>query len=280
VVWEGKDVSKKLHFWCINTDFNYKKAVNLNITKGRYFDNSFLSDSACYVINNIAADVMGYENPVGRSLTLEGKKGTIIGVFKDFHALDLSGPFTPTILSISAVNRRNILVSFSSESYSGVSDKISSVYKKYDPENNYQATLFSDLLKRSELTTISKVIGIAFIIALMLACLGLYGLASFTAVSRTKEIGIRKINGATTIQVMQMLGKNYTKWLIISIIFALPVSFMVGSIFLSRFNFRSSMPLWPFIAGPFIAYIIALSAVSLQSWGVASRNPADALRYE
>ena len=114
----------------------------------------------------------------------------------------------------------------------------------------------------------------------MLACLGLSGLASFTAVSRTKEIGIRKINGATTIHVMKMLGKNYTKWLIISIIIALPVSFMVGKIFLSRFNFHASMPLWPFITGPCIAYIIALLTVSLQSWRVASRNPVDALRYE
>jgi putative ABC transport system permease protein len=81
----GKDPSEKLHFWFINTDFNFNNAVNLNMTEGRYFDKSFLSDSTCYVINNIAAKVMKYENPVGRSHTPEGKKGTIIGIFKDFH---------------------------------------------------------------------------------------------------------------------------------------------------------------------------------------------------
>jgi ABC-type antimicrobial peptide transport system permease subunit len=280
VGWEGKDPSEKLHFWCINTDFNYNIAVNLNMTKGRYFDKSFPSDSDCYVINNIAADVMNYENPVGRSLTLEGRNGTIIGVFKDFHTIDLSGPFTPTIITLKKADRNKILISFSSGNYSSLSERISSVYKKYEPDSIFQATLFSDFVKTTELTTSSKVIGAAFLIALMLACLGLSGLASFTAASRTKEIGIRKINGATTILVMQLLGKNYSKWLTMSIIIALPVAYLVGNIFLSRFNFHAPMPIWTFIAGPLIAYIIALSAVSFQSWRVATRNPVEALRYE
>lgn len=280
VTWEGHDAAEKLHFWCINTDFSYSNTVNLNMTEGRYFDKSFPSDSSCYVINDIAADVMNYENPVGRSLTLEGKKGTIIGVFKEFHSLDLSGPFTPTIISIRKENRNNILISFSSGSYSSLSERIKSVYNRYEPELMFHPILFSDMMKTSELTTISRLIGVAFVIAFMLACLGLSGLASFTAASRTKEIGIRKINGATTIRVMKLLGKNYTKWLIISTIIALPVAYLLGNIFLSRFNFHAPMPVWPFIAGPLIAYVLALSTVSWQSWRVATRNPVDALRYE
>jgi ABC-type antimicrobial peptide transport system permease subunit len=280
VGWEGKDPSEKLHFWCINADFSYNNAVNLKMTDGRYFDKTFPSDSAGFVINDIAAEVMKYENPIGRSLTLDGRKGTIIGVFKDFHSLDLSGPFAPTIISLNKGNRNNILIRFSSDSYSSISERIGSVYKKYEPDNMFQAMLFSDLVKTSELTTSSKVIGAAFIIALLLACLGLSGLASFTAVSRTKEIGIRKINGATTLAVMKMLGKNYTKWLIISIIIALPVAYLIGNIFLTRFNFHASMPVWTFIAGPLIVYVIALSAVTLQSWRVATKNPVEALRYE
>jgi putative ABC transport system permease protein len=143
-----------------------------------------------------------------------------------------------------------------------------------------EARLFSDLVENSELNTTSRVIGAAFIIALMLACLGLSGLASFTAVSRTKEIGIRKINGATTLGMMKMLGKNYTKWLIISIIISLPFAYFLGNIFLSRFNFRAPLPLWTFFAGPLVAYIIALLTVSWQSWRVAARNPVESLRYE
>jgi len=280
VSWDGKDASESLHFWCINTDFNYKNAVNINMTEGRYFDKTFTADSNCYVINDIAAKVMKYDNPVGRSMTLAGSKGTIIGVFKDFHAIDLSGPFTPTIISVNRANRNNILISFSSAGYSSISERISSVCKKYDPDTMVEARLFSDLVQTSVLTTTSRVIGAAFIIALMLACLGLSGLASFTAVSRTKEIGIRKINGATTLVVMKMLGKNYTKWLIISIIISLPFAYFLGNIFLSRFNFHAPLPIWTFFAGPLIAYIIALLTVSWQSWRVAARNPVVSLRYE
>jgi putative ABC transport system permease protein len=280
VSWDGSEVSEKPQFCCISADFNYNSAVNLNITEGRYFDNSHPSDSASYVINDIAAKVMKYEDPLGRSLTLDGRKGTIIGVFKGFHPAGLSGSLTPAIISIGAGNRNNILVRFTSDNYSSLSEKISNVYKKYEPDNMYKATLFSDIVKRSELTTVSSLIGVGFIIALLLASLGLSGLASFTATSRTKEIGIRKINGSTTYLVMQLLGKNYTKWLIISIIIAVPVAYLVGNIFLSRFSFHAPMPILPFIVGPLIAYIIALSAVSLQSWRVATRNPAEALRYE
>ncbi len=279
VSWEGKDAAEKLHFWCINTDFNYQKAVNINMTEGRYFDKSFVSDSASFVINDVAARVMKYENPVGRTMTLEGKKGTIIGVFRDFHSLDMAGPYTPTVISLGG-NRNNILVSFTADSYSSISESIRNIYSRYEPEAPFNAILFSDLTRRTELTTISRVIGAAFIIALLLACLGLSGLASFTALSRTKEIGIKKINGASTLLIMRMLGKNYTRWLIISTIIALPIAFLLCRIFLARFNFRVDMPVWPFIAGPLIAYILALSAVSILSWRVASRNPVEALRYE
>jgi ABC-type antimicrobial peptide transport system permease subunit len=279
VSWEGKDAAEKLHFWSINTDFNYQKAVNINMTEGRYFDKSFVSDSASFVINDVAARVMKYENPVGRTMTLDGRKGTIIGVFRDFHSLDMAGPYTPTVISLGG-NRNNILISFTADSYSSISESIRNIYRRYESEAPFNAILFSDLTRRTELTTISRVIGAAFIIALLLACLGLSGLASFTALSRTKEIGIKKINGASTMLIMRMLGKNYTRWLIISTIIAIPIAFLLCRMFLARFNFRADMPVWSFIAGPLIAYVLALSAVSLLSWRVASRNPVEALRYE
>jgi hypothetical protein len=205
VSWEGKDLSEKLHFWCVNTDFNYNKAVQLNMIAGRYFDETFLADSACYVINDIAASVMKNINPVGTSLTLDGKKGTIIGVFKDFHAVDLRGPFTPMIISLSGIGRNSLLIRFASGSYPSVAEKAGIVYKRYETMIPYQPVLFSNLPDFAGLKTTSNMVGLAFFIALILACLGLSGLASFTAEKRTKEIGIRKANGATTFSIMQLL---------------------------------------------------------------------------
>jgi len=280
VSWEGMDAAQKLHFWFINTDFSYDKTVNLKIAEGRFFDKSFPSDSSCFLINDIAARVMNFKSPIGRTISLEGRKGTIIGVFKDFHTLDLAGPYTPTIISLSKEGRNNLLVKLESGTYSEISGKIREVLKKYEPEETIQVNLYSDLLKRTELTTASDLVGLAFVVSILLACMGLTGLASFTAASRTKEIGIRKINGATVISVIKFLGFGYSKWLAIASVISLPIAFSLGKLFLMRFNFRIPMPYWVFIAGPLTSYSVALAAVSWQSWRAATKNPVDALRYE
>jgi putative ABC transport system permease protein len=280
VTWEGKDDSEKLHFWCINTDYNYNKTVQIRMISGRYFDKSFLSDSMCYLINDITANVMKRKDPAGSTLTVDGRKGTIIGVFKDFHAIDLAGPFVPTIISLNSKNRSAMLVRYSSGNYHEIIEKISRIYKRYETDVPFQPVLFRDLPDYSRLSKTSDLVGVAFFIALLLACLGLSGLASFTAVRRTKEIGIRKVNGATIFSIMRLLLNNYTKWLTIASAIALPIAFSLGKIFLSRFNFHSPMPLWPFIAGPFITYSVALFTVCRQSWYAATRNPVESLGYE
>lgn len=280
VSWEGKDTSQELHFWCINTDFSYDKTVNLKISDGRYFDKSFVADSGCYLINDIAAKVIGYDNPLGRTITLNGKKGTIIGVFRDFHSLDLAGPFTPVIISLSREGRSNLLIKIGSGNRGEISSQVNEVLKKYEPEKTIPVLFYSDLIKRTELTTVSYLVGLAFFISILLACLGLTGLASFTAASRTKEIGIRKINGATVSSIMKLLGMNYSKWLTIASVISLPFAILLASVFLSRFNFRISIPYWAFIAGPAIAWVVALGSIGLQSLRAATRNPVDSLRYE
>jgi putative ABC transport system permease protein len=280
VSWEGKDATEKLHFWCVNTDFDYNKVVQINLTEGRFFDPSFSSDSDCYVINDIAAQVMKKNDPVGTALTLDGKKGTIIGVFKGFHAVDLAGPFAPVIISIKSAEMPVTLIKYSSGSYASINDKIQKIYNNYNPDIPYQATLFRDLPSYSNLSLPSNLIGLAFLIALLLACMGLFGLASFTSESRTKEIGIRKTNGATTISIMRLLLANYLRWLAISFIIALPIAFVLGNMFLSRFHFHTQIPIWAFLAGPAIAFIVALSTVSSLTWNIARRNPVESLRYE
>ena len=136
------------------------------------------------------------------------------------------------------------------------------------------------MIPYSDLTLPSRLVGLAFIIALLLACMGLFGLASFTSENRTKEIGIRKANGATTLSLMRLLLTIYTKWLTIAFFIALPIAFLIGRIFLRRFYFHTPMPLWVFLAGPLIAFVVALLTVSSQTWSVANRNPIKALRYE
>lgn len=286
VSWEGKDVAEKLLFWCVSTDFDYNKAIEIKMKAGRFFNPAFSSDSTNYVINDVAAEVMKNKQPLGSSITLDGKKGTIVGVITDFHAIDLAGPLVPTIIRINPREAQNLLIKFSSGTFSSLTDKIHKVINKYDPESPFNPVLFSDLRifsnlpGFSDLSTPSNLVGLAFIIALTLACLGLFGLASFSAESRTKEIGIRKTNGATLTSIMSLLLTSYVKWLAIAFVFALPVAFCLGLIFLNRFYFHATMPLWTFLAGPLVATVISLMTVSSITWRVASRNPVESLRHE
>jgi putative ABC transport system permease protein len=280
VTWEGKDATEKLHFWCINSDFDYNRAVKINLVEGRFFNPSFSTDSSAFLINDVAAAVMKNRNPVGSTITLDGRKGTIIGVFKDFHSIDLAGPLVPTIMQIQSDERPTILVKYSSGSFLAIIGSISAVFKHYEPETPFHATLFRDLIPYSDLSLPSNLVGLAFIIALLLACMGLFGLASFTSENRTKEIGIRKANGATTSSVIRLLLSSYTKWLTIAFIIALPMAFLLGKSFLGRFYFHAPMPLWALLAGPVIAFVVALLTVSSQTWSVASRNPVKSIRYE
>jgi putative ABC transport system permease protein len=280
VSWEGKDPSDKLHFWCVNADFDYDKVVKIHMLDGRFFDRAFSTDTTAYLINDVAADVMKSKNPVGTTITLDGRKGPVIGVFTDFHSIDLAGPIVPTIMSIKSAERSNILVKYSSGSFTSINTGIMKVYKHYEHEATYQSTLFRDLIPYTDLSLPSRLVGLAFIIALLLACTGLFGLVSFTSENRTKEIGIRKANGATTLSVMRLLLASYTQWLTLAFIIAVPIAFLAGSKFLGRFHFHTPLPLWAFFAGPLIAFTVSLLTVCSQTWRAASRNPVKALRYE
>jgi ABC-type antimicrobial peptide transport system permease subunit len=284
--WDGKDATEKLLFWCINSDFDYNKTIKIRMKEGRYFDASFSSDSSNYVINDVAADVMKNQNPLGSNLVVNGKKGVIIGVISDFHTIDLAGPFVPTIIRISPSGRNTMLIKFSSGTYASMTDKIKKIYRQYDPETPLRPKLFRDfpiyssLPGFSNLNTPSNLIGLSSFIALMLACLGFFGLACFYAESRTKEIGIRKANGATTLSIMKLLLAGYAKWLLIASFIAIPIAFQLSKFFLNRFYFHTSLPLWTFLASPLIACLVAFSTVGLQTWKASTQNPVKSLKYE
>jgi putative ABC transport system permease protein len=224
--------------------------------------------------------VMKIKNPVGSIITLDGRRGTVIGIFKDFHSIDLAGPIVPSIMRIGSDDRPVILIKYSSASFPAISEKIMTVYQYYEHEVPFKVTLFCDLIPYSNLSLPSNLVGLAFIVALLIACMGLFGLAAFTSENRTKEIGIRKANGATTSSVMILLLTNYTKWLTLAFLIALPIAFILGRHLLGKFYFHTPLPVWAFLAGPVIASAVALLTVISQTLSIANRNPIKALRYE
>ena len=143
------------------------------MVEGRFFNPSFSTDSTAYMINDVAAGVMKNKNPVGSTITLDGRKGTIIGVFKDFHSIDLAGPIVPTIMQIKPDDRPIILVKYSSGSFPAITGEIKAVYQHYEPEAPFKATLFRDLIPYSNLSLPSKLVGLAFHYC---SSAGLYGI--------------------------------------------------------------------------------------------------------
>ena len=279
VKWYSKNNLEKANFWLINTDFDYDKAVSLKITAGRYFDPEFHSDSLNFVINDIAANVMNYTNPIGQSLTVEEKTGTIIGVFNDFYTVGMGG-FVPTIIRIKSEGRSNLLVRFSSGSNIALTGKIKAIYSHYKLDKNYQVKSFREIYESNELQSASNLVGLASFIAILLACLGLFGLSSYTVVSRTKEIGIRKVNGAPILTLMRMLLGSYARWITYAFFIATPFAFLAGTMWLRRFHKHTPLPWWAFVGGAFIVYLVALLVVGGQTYSAAKRNPVDALRNE
>ncbi|MCE1197826.1 MAG: ABC transporter permease [Marinilabiliales bacterium] len=281
VGWEGKDASEKLHFWCVSTDGDYDKVTGLRIREGRFFNPAFPTDSACYLVNDVAALVMKLKKPIGSQITVEGRKGMILGTFSDFHALDLAGPYVPTLIRLDPLKANSLMIRLDpGVPYASINRQMQQVYAKYEPTGGVQPNLMSSLPDYSDLKTPSSLVGIASFLAILLACMGFYGLSSFTAESRTKEIGIRKVNGAGTASILGLLLRNYSKWVLIAFLIALPIAVALSLVFLGRFYFHAPLPLWVFVAAPLMAYLTAIATVMAHAWRTAVRNPADALRWE
>lgn len=280
VNWPEKTPTDNTNFVFINTDYDFMKTMQPELLYGRFFDEGLVTDAENFVINESAAEVL-HDNPVGKSITVNGKKGTIIGVVKNFHTHALLAPFYPVIIKIDPQSTYNTIVRFLPGDKEALVEGLKNKYKQFESEYPFEVQFVSDIyIKQNGKGQIATLTGIFAAIAIFLACFGLFGLASFNAEKRTKEIGVRKINGSTIFSIVVLLLRSYAKWITIAICIGLPVAFVLGKAFLGIFAFHVQIPQWAFIAGPLIVFSIALLTVSWKTFRAAARNPVEALRYE
>ena len=219
-------------------------------------------------------------------LNFEGIKipaGKIIGVVDDFHLSTIKKEIEPLVM----FKRKDLwLINFVVSYRPGMQTKaltdIKSVWTKMFPEHPYQykyvSSMYEDVYKTEILQ--SKLLSIFTFIALFICSMGLLGLSLLTTQRRTKEVGLRKINGAKTGEMMVMLNWDFIKWIIISFVLAVPIAFFAMNKWLESFAYKITLSWWIFITAGCSAIIIAIITVSLQSWKASSRNPVEALRYE
>lgn len=282
VEWEGKQAGEKMDFWTIETDTSFFATTKIRLASGRFFAGTNASDSGAYVLNEEAVRIMHLNSPVGTIISVNNKKGIVTGVIKNFNAIQLEGPYVPVIITNRPSEASMAMIRFTGDK-GDLQKKLKVLYEKYESYIPFNSFLMEDsFLQTNQLASnATKVLSLLGSLAMFLSCMGLYGLASFNIETRTKEIGIRKSNGASTFSILKMFLGSYTKWIFIACCFALPLGFLVWSTLLNTmFAFRSPFPFGSLVVVPWIVIMVSWSTVIWQSLKAASKNPVEALRYE
>lgn len=271
-----------LTFYWISTDYNYLKTYGIKLKKGRFFSPEHATDSTqAFVINEAAVKVLHLKTPLGTTITAGNRKGSIIGITKDFNFLSLYQKIPPIVFwmnkhlyfkfSVKLAKGRNLSATISSieHVFHSVLPNTPFIYQFVDQQY--------DALYRTD-RQMGNIFGTFAVLSLFISCLGLFSLSSFMATRKTKEIGIRKVFGASMQNILSSFYKTYSLLVGIACLFAVPVSYIFLSKWLANYAYRIGMPVWTFAASIAAALIIAWSAVSVESVKASLADPVDSLR--
>ena len=284
---EGKSIK------IVTVDYNFFETLDNKIIQGRSFSREMSEDeNSTFIINEAAMKEFGWDDAIGKTFETytidpeannwKKRKGTIIGVAEDFHFESTHNEIVPVVYFIDKNWRNWVSIKISSSNVSETMKFIKKTWDNLDVDVRYNPSFYQDnidALYRSE-----KRFFILFIIfsslAISIACLGIFGLASFTAEQKTKEIGIRKVMGASVTTIVRLINKEFLKLVLVSNLMAWPIAWYFMQNWLANFTYRIDLTLWPFLISGILAVIIALLSVSYQALKASSTNPVNALRYE
>jgi len=269
-------------------DYGFVSSMNLQLLDGRDFSKDYSTDKEeSVILNESAVKILGMENPIGTKLNIPGgnpgvKEVTVIGVVKDFHVQSLHKKINPILIYINPDMYLLATVKTKSQNQANtnsfVKETWSNVFPNKEFNYRYLKDAYDNLYKSEEKT--GKLLMIFTALALLVSCLGILGLASFMANKRIKEIGIRKVLGASTSSITILLSKQFSKWVIISNIFAWPLGYLLINKWMQNFAYQTNINLGIFIFAAGIALMISLLTISVQTIKIAVANPLKALRYE
>ena len=281
--WEGKNPELDIRV-CFNTvDFDYVETMKVEMVEGRAFSKKFTTDtSSAFLINEELLRIMGKESAVNERFDFWGIDGTIVGVMKNFHFKSLHSEIEPLAITVNTSSIDYAIIRLASGDISAGIKTVQSAWERIIPDYPFEYHFLDQAVKRmyEDEKTTKTLIQLFAILAILIACLGLFGLASFTAEQRTKEIGIRKVLGASVPGVVFLLSKEFSKWVLIANLVAWPVAYFLMKSWLHNFAYRTNLAMNIFILSGLLAFGIALLTVSFQSIKAALANPIKSLRYE
>lgn len=283
--WNGKSGAEEVLFNGASCDYDYLPALGFKFVKGRNFSRDYASDSSGYVITQRAAEIMGFDDPIGQRITFE-EPGTIIGVIEDFNNANIQETTAPVIFYLGNKETfgrwKRIFVRYEPGSLTEVMEHLKAVHEKLQPgippEFGFLDRDFESQFRSENL--LGRLATAFTVIAVSIACLGLFGLTLFSTQRRTKEIGVRKVLGATIPGLVMMFCKDFSRPVMLSIVVAVPVAYWLMEQFLQRYPLHLKMP-WASFAITSVALLgLALLTVSYQSLRAARQNPVEALKTE
>ena len=284
----GKNNADSYVFRSMSADYNLNEVLGLKMLEGEFFNDKHRQDTFTLIVNQTAARKLGYEKPIVGKHILTSYHGNnihwkIIGMVKDFHFLSLHERIRPMVILHPSVRTNDLIsVKYRSDNEQYVINKVKNTWKEFLPNEPFEYYFLEEnhkAIHKEEFRT-GKVFGIFSALAIFIACLGLFGLASFMAEQKTKEIGIRKAMGAKTNEVVILLLRKFLLWVFVSNLVAWPLSYFFLKNWLTNFAYHIDINLLFFIAGSLIALIIAVLTVSYQAVKAARNNPVNSLRYE
>jgi ABC-type antimicrobial peptide transport system permease subunit len=282
VAWEGKDPNDKTEFENVSVDYNAIETLGFEVIQGRSFSRDFPSDSAAIIFNQAGIDFMGMTDPIGKTIKLWGEDRKIIGVVENFHFESLHKRVGPLFLRLDPDNTYLFMARIDANKQKETIDQIGKLFKKFNPEFAFDFS-FLDEEYRSQYAAEERVSILSRYfagLAVLISCLGLIGLAAFSAERRQKEIGIRKALGASVAGILVLLTGDFARIVTVAIVVGLPSSYFVVSNWLESFAFRIDLNAWYFIAAGVVALLIAVLTVAAQSFKAANISPSNCLRNE
>jgi predicted permease len=284
VGWPGKPEDLQVSFSTIPISYDYAQTMGIKVIEGRDFSLDFPSDSSAVIVNMAAIKLMGLENPIGQQLDFWNKKRTLVGVFDDVLMESPFEPVRPAIYILFPWWVSDITIRLSkTDDVQASMNTVEGVFKKYNPAYPFEYK-FTDATYDSKFThinLISRLVSIFSTLALIITGLGLFGLATFTAEQRTKEIGIRKVLGASVRSIVTLISKDFTAIVVVGFFVAAPIAWwLVNKLFLEQYTLKTDFPWWIIPAAGAGSLLFALLIVSMQALKAAKSNPVDSLRSE
>ncbi len=280
--WEGKDPNAVIHVEYRAVNYDMIELLEIDLLSGRTFSREFATDESTILLNETAVEIMGLEEPLGASIEIWGNPVQVIGVVKDFNFASLHNQVRPLMFLLTPDNTGTIMAKIEPGREQETLQVMEAFYAEFNPgfpfdpqflDTDYQAMYESE----QRVGVLSQYFAG---LALLISCLGLFGLATFNAERRIKEIGIRKVLGSSVWQIIYLLSTDFAKMVLVAIGIAVPISYLIAQNWLEDFAYQIELKWWLFAGAAALALLIALFTVSMQTLKAANVNPAQCLRNE